>query len=185
MVGLVFGGVDNYLGSLNSRGLWTVSLSLLAAPWLVLPFLFGRSQVLSGRAAAVGLVATMSALAGYFLMILGPLEGGQWSMNLREIHGLLSSNRENIIGGFVTGPLYGVLGQKWRARRAWISALAVAGALCFEPLALTVAGKSYPGDSVVWPFEVGVGIAVATYFLLTGIAFRRHKESGPDTETAV
>ncbi|MGA2530073.1 MAG: hypothetical protein ABSG36_13040 [Acidimicrobiales bacterium] len=173
VVGLIFGGADQYVGSLDARGLWTVSLSLLSAPWLVLPFLFGCSQLRASRAGKLGLVATMAALCGYFCMIIGPLEGGQWSVNLREIHGLLASNAENIVGGLVTGPLYGLLGQRWRTRRAWLSAVLVAGALCLEPVALTIAHRSYPGDSVVWPFEVFVGIAVAAYFYLDGLAFRR------------
>ena len=67
VVGLVFGGGDQYLGAINANGLWTVSLSLLSAPWLVLPFAFGCSQLRTSRAAAIGLVATMSALLGYFL----------------------------------------------------------------------------------------------------------------------
>ncbi len=178
VVGLVFGGADNYLGSLDARGLWTVSLSLLSAPWLLLPFVFGCSQLLPKRAAAAGLVATLAALLGYFLMILGPLEGGRWSMNLHEIDGLWRSNVENVLGGFVTGPLYGLLGQMWRARRAWISAVLVAGALCLEPVALSLAGRRYYGDSVVWPFEVACGIALAGYFLLAGVAFRRRAEHG-------
>ncbi|MGD1011520.1 MAG: hypothetical protein ABR925_03155 [Acidimicrobiales bacterium] len=177
-VGLVFGGADQYVGSINATGLWTISLSMLSAPWLVLPFAFGCSQLRARRAAAVGLVATMSALAGYFLMIIGPFEGGQWTVNLREIHGLLFSNAPNLIGGLVTAPLYGVLGQRWRTRRAWTSAALVAGALCLEPLALTLAGRSYPGDAVVWPAEAGVGIAVAICFIAMGVAFRRRADAG-------
>jgi hypothetical protein len=185
VVGLIFGGGDQYLGSINATALWTISLSMLSAAWLLLPFGFGCSQLRARRAAAVGLVATTSALAGYFLMIVGPLEGGQWTMNLREIHGLLFSNAPNIIGGLITGPLYGVLGQRWRTRRAWVSAVLVAGALCLEPLALTLVGRSYPGDSVVWPSEVGVGIVVAICFIATGVAFRRHVESGLGKNAAV
>jgi hypothetical protein len=171
--GLAFGAGDQYLGSINATGLWTVSLSLLSAPWLVLPFLFGCSQLRSRRAAALGLVVTMSALAGYFLMIMGPFEGGQWTMNLREIHGLVGSNMRNIAGGVVTAPLYGLLGQRWRTRRSWISAVLVAGALCGEPLAQTIAGNRYPGTSIVWPAEIVVGVAAGVYFLLRGITYRR------------
>ena len=145
VVGLIFGGADQYVGSIDARGLWTVSLSLLSAPWLVLPFLFGCSQLRSSRAGKLGLVATMAALLGYFAMIMGPLEGGQWSLNLREVHGLLASNMENILGGLVTGPLYGVLGQRWRTRRAWLSAALVAGALCLEPVALTDRAQELSG----------------------------------------
>jgi hypothetical protein len=173
MVGLVFGAGDQYVGSLQSPGLWTVSLSLLSAPWLVLPFIFGCSQLRSRRAAAVGLIVSLSALLGYFLMIMGPFEGGRSSFNLQEIHGLLVSNGRNIAGGFVTGPLYGFLGQRWRTRRAWVSAVLVAGALCLEPLAQTVAGNHYPGATRVWPVEIAAGIAMAGYFLATGLAYRR------------
>jgi len=45
----------------------------------------------------------------------------------------------------VTGPSR-FLGQRWQTRRAWTSAALVAGALCFEPFALTVAGRAFPGS---------------------------------------
>jgi hypothetical protein len=171
VVGAGFGGGDQYLGSLNAPGLWTVSLSLLSAPWLVLPFAFGCSQLRSSRAAAIGLVVTLS---GYLLMIMGPFEGGHSSFSVPEVHGLLLSNTRNIVGGLVAGPLYGLLGQRWRTRRAWISAGLVAGALCLEPLAEVAAGHHYPGASTVYPVEVAAGIAFGACFLVTGIVYRRH-----------
>jgi hypothetical protein len=174
--GLGFGAGDQYLGSLVTPGAWTETLSLLSAPWLVLPFAFGCSQLRAGRAAVAGLVVTMSALVGYFLMIMGPFEGGQWSLNFHEVRGLLFSNSLNIVGGLVTGPLYGFLGQYWRARRAWASAALVAGALCLEPFALTAAGRTFRGEStIVWELEVLAGIAMAAYFLVAGIAYRRRR----------
>ncbi|MGO9196379.1 MAG: hypothetical protein ACLQK4_04545 [Acidimicrobiales bacterium] len=176
VLGAGFGAGDQYLGSINAPGLWTVSLSLLSAPWLVLPFGFGCSQLRSNRAAAVGLVVTLSALFGYFLMIMGPFEGGHSSLTLRHVHGLLVSNKLNIAGGLVTGPLYGFLGQRWRTRRAWMSAVLVAGALCLEPFAEMAMGNDYSGASIVWPAEVVTGIATAAYFLGTGIAHRRRGE---------
>ena len=114
LVGLLFGGGDQYLGSVIVSGGWTESVSLMSAPWLVLPFAFGCTQARARRAAQVGLVVTLSALAGYFLMIMGPLEGGRWTMTASEARGLLLSNRENILGGFITAPLYGLLGRAWR-----------------------------------------------------------------------
>jgi hypothetical protein len=174
VVGVGFGAGDQYLGSISTPGGWTVSLSLLSAPWLVLPFAFGCRQLRAIRAVIAGLVVTISALVGYFLMIMGPFEGGQWNLNFHEARGLLLSNTLNIVGGLVTGPLYGFLGQRWRTRRAWISAALVAGALCLEPFALTAAGRTFPGEStIVWTVEVVAGVAIAAYFLVAGIGHRR------------
>jgi len=172
VVGLAFGAADQYLGSL--AGSWTVTVSLLSAPWLVLPFAFGRSQPRARQAAALGLAVTMAALAGYFLMIMCPFEGGRSSFDLREVGGLLLSNLLNILGGVVTGPLYGLLGQRWRTQRAWMSAVLVAGALCLEPVAVTVSGRRFVGEStIVWIVEVASGVVLATYFVVTGLVFRR------------
>jgi len=180
LVGVGFGAGDQYLGSLTTLGSWTETLSLLSAPWLVLPFVFGCSQLRANRAATAGLVASMSALAGYFLMIMGPFEGGQWNFTFREAHGLLLSNTLNIVGALLTGPLYGFLGQRWRTRRAWISAALVAGALCLEPFALTAAGRTFGGESTaVWRVEVLAGIAMAGYFVIAGSAYRRRRSELP------
>lgn len=173
LVGAVFGAADQYLGSLHALGLWTVSASLLSAPWLFLPFVVGCSQPRWTRAAAVGLVATLCALAGYFVMVMGPFEGGHSSFDLRELHGLLVSNARNIVGGLLTAPLYGALGQRWRTRRSWMSATLTAGAFCLEPLAQLLTGHRYPGESSVWPAEIALGLALGGYFLAAGLAFRR------------
>jgi len=125
VVGLGFGAGDQYLGSLVTLGSWTKTLSLLSAPWLVLPFAFGCSQLRARRAAIVGLVVTMSALVGYFLMIMGPVEGGEWNLNLHEARGLFVSNTLNIFGGLVTAPSTassdstGKLGERGLAPHSW------------------------------------------------------------------
>jgi len=162
-LGLAFGAVDQYVGSLavaSRLGFWTISVSLMSAPWLLLPFLSGLSQSKPPRAAAIGLVAICSALLGYFAMIVLPFEGGVWSMTTTEIRGLLLSNRENIVGGLITAPLYGVLGQRWRTRRSWLSLALVAGAFCLEPVAQSLAGRTYPEHDLVWVAEVLFGIAL-------------------------
>ena len=176
-VGVGFGAGDQYLGSLATPGLWTVSLSQLSAPWLLLPFAFGCSQLRVNRAVSIGLVATVAGLFGYFLMTLGPFDPGHASLNLRAARSVLLSNSWVIAGGLVTGPLYGFLGQRWRSRRAWTSAILVAGAFCLEPLAETAAHRVFPGASTVWPLEVVVGLLLAAYFFVTGIAYRRSIDS--------
>lgn len=172
-VGLAFGAGDQYLGSLP--GNWTTTVSLLSAPWLVLPFVVGCTQTDRRRAALLGLTVTMAALAGYFLMIMSPFEGGHSSFTVHELHGLLVSNSRNIVGGLVTGPLYGWLGQRWRTKRAWTSALAVAGALCLEPAASKLAGTASSAVTAVFVVEVFVGVALAAYFVIVGRNDRRHQ----------
>jgi len=106
--GLLFGAGDQYLGTIhavNSMGWWSESVSLLSAPWLILPFFVGSTQRRPRRAAVAGLVVSLSALAGYFAMTLSPMEGVHFS--LAELRGLLGTNQLNEIGGLVFGPLLG------------------------------------------------------------------------------
>src|SRR5271154_1009590 len=110
VVGLVFGAGDQYLGSLtaaNALGWWSISVSGLSAPWLILPFLVGRMQGRPRRAAGAGLGGTLAALAGFFAMTLSPMEGVHFQVS--ELRGLLGSNRLNEVGGLVMGPLFGWL----------------------------------------------------------------------------
>jgi hypothetical protein len=157
----VFGGVDQYLGSMPMHP-WATDISLLSAPWLVLPFLAGCTQRDPRRAALLGLGCTAAALIGYGLMTLSPVEGAQVSM--RTVEGFLRSESPVIVGGVFTGPLFGWFGQQWRTRRAWIGAFAAAAALCLEPLAREAAGNAIRFRSVTVA-EVAAGIAMATYVL--------------------
>ena len=171
LVGLLFGGVDQYLGSIASMP-WATSVSLLSAPWLVVPFCFGCTQRTRSSALIIGLVVTYSALLGYGAMTLSPMEGVHLAQQHDAIRGLLHSERRFFIGGLLTGPLYGLLGHYWRKRRACLSAALVAGAVCFEPLAESAVGQ-LPHQSVVWLAEIAVGTAMAVYFAMAFTADRR------------
>ena len=81
-------------------------------------------------------------------------------------------NPAYILGGLVTGPLFGFLGQRWRVRRSWVSAALVVGALCLEPAARWVTGQLYPPVHV-WTTEVVSGVVVAVVFASTLVASRR------------
>jgi hypothetical protein len=83
----------------------------------------------------------------------------------------LGTNQLNEIGGLVCGPLFGWLGYRWHAGRSWLAAVLVTGALCLEPLAVTVAGRNVGRSGFVWAFEIVVGVAVGTWFLAN---VRRH-----------
>jgi hypothetical protein len=173
--GVVFGGGDQYVGSLAAIP-WLTSSSLLSAPWLVLPFAFGCTQLQPRRAMLIGALATGSALLGYFVMTLSPIEGVHLSENSHLILGLLRSESHVIVGGVVTAPLYGLLGQRWRTKRSWLSAVLVVGALCFEPLTESAVGR-LPRPATVWISEVGAGLILAGYFLAASVANRRSIDS--------
>jgi hypothetical protein len=57
----VFGAADQYLGSWPGHG-WAADASLLAAPWLVLPFAVGHSQRSVRRAIALACGCTFVSL---------------------------------------------------------------------------------------------------------------------------
>src|SRR3954469_19399957 len=116
----VFGAADQYLGSLSAHP-WGADISLLSAPWLVLPFVAGCTQREPKRAALLGLACTVSALVGYGLMTLSPVENAV--LNTQFVAGFVRSQGAVILGGLLTGPLFGWLGFRWRTERAWPGAL--------------------------------------------------------------
>lgn len=200
LVGVVLGGADRVLGAVPH---WGVPASLTSAPWLILPFIFGCSQQKAERAAKVGLVVTLAALAGYILMIWGHYEAPNPDFTLSDLPRLVALNLPYIVGGLVTGPLYGYLGQRWRTQRAWVSALSVAGALVFEPVVKGAVvfllgvrpgphgprfgfhGGFHPGFHfgfggavMVSVIELAVGVLVGLYFLGAGLR-ARHRQVSP------
>lgn len=162
-----FGAADQYLGSLTGSGHpwaagWSSDLSLLSAPWLVLPFVAGATQREPRRAALLGLACTYAALLGYAAMTLSPVENAH--LTLAGLRGFAVSERSVLLGGIVTGPLFGWFGQQWRTRRAIAGALVTAAALCLEPLARR-AGINPIQDRAVWVAEVAAGLAFAAAVL--------------------
>jgi hypothetical protein len=169
ILGLVFGAADQFLGSRSiTLGPWAATAAQVSAPWLVLPFLAGMTQERARRAAVLGLLVSVSALLGYFAMTYSPVEIHPWTVH-RFTTGMVAVttrgwyNPMYILGGVVTGPLFGLLGQRWRVRRWWVSAAFVAGAICLEPLARWGAGELMP-PAPVWVVEVALGAVVATLF---------------------
>jgi hypothetical protein len=177
VIGFAFGGGDQYLGSLFLLGPWTSTVSNVSAPWLVLPFAFGATQAHPRRAMLAGLTAVVSALAGYFVLTISPLESVPLSHFPADLFALARTQLPNIVGGLVTAPLFGLLGQRWRTERSWISAAAVAATVCLEPLARFAVGR-LSSPELVWLAEVTVGACLAAYFLGTGASYRRRLRAG-------
>jgi Family of unknown function (DUF6518) len=175
VLGFVFGAGDQYLGSLKpmvALGVWTVSVSQMSALWLLLPFAFGLTQDDRRRAMVVGLTASVAALAGYFLMTVSPMESVPLHDAPRALVALLPSNLQWVVGGLVGGPLFGLLGQRWRVERWWPSAALVVGLLLFEPIARRLRGELV-GPTWVWSLEAAVGVVLAAGFLLSAGLRRR------------
>jgi hypothetical protein len=162
LLSATFGAGDQYLGSLTGSGHvwaagWSSDVSLLSAPWLVLPFVAGATQRDPRRAALLGLACTYAALLGYGLMTLSPVEHAH--LTSATLRGFLVSERMVLVGGIVTGPLFGWFGQQWRTRRAVAGALVTAAALCLEPLARRATIDPIR-DRDVWLVEVAAGLAL-------------------------
>jgi uncharacterized protein DUF6518 len=165
LAALVFGGTDQYLGSLTNHGwgTWAIAVSLMSAPWLLLPFVAGMCtprQPGALRGAGIGLLATYLALLGYFVMTNSPVEGA--SLAHFDLTLFIAGQAHLLLGGLLTGPLFGYLGYRWRVDRTWWCALAVALAAIGEPLARLATNQLDP-SSVVWTIEVVVGVAMICY----------------------
>lgn len=169
-----FGAGDQYLGSLTGSGHvwaagWSSDISLLSAPWVVLAFVGGATQRDPRRAALLGLACTYAALVGYAVMTLSPVEHAH--LTVAALRGFVVSERLVLVGGIVTGPLFGWFGHQWRTRRAITGALATAACLCLEPLARRVTIDPITHRDV-WVAEVAVGLALAAAVLLVRFSTR-------------
>lgn len=165
---VAFGAADQYLGSLAGSGHawaagWSSDVSGLSAPWLVLPFIAGLTQRDPRRAALLGLSCTYAALVGYFLMTDSSIENAHYS--LANARGFWVTNGLFALGGLVTGPVFGWVGSRWRARRALLGALVLSGALCLEPLVRQVSASPIRFRNV-WLGEIAAGLVLAGYAAL-------------------
>lgn len=163
-----FGAGDQYLGSLSAHP-WGADISLLSAPWLVLPFVAGATQLESRRGALIGLAATYAALVGYGVMTLSPVENAH--VTLTAVRGFFLSERNVFVGGVATGPLFGWLGWRWRNRRAVAGPLVAAAALCLEPLARRSSVNPIRYRDV-WLVEVALGLLLAA-----AVVVRRYRKA--------
>lgn len=157
-----FGAIDQYLGAVQSSFLTEVSV--MSAPWLLVPFLAGAWQASRRRAAFLGFVATWLSVLAYVVMTISPLEGthlgprpagliGSWNQLTAHLFlATLGSQRLWFAGGLISGPLYGWLGYWWRTRRSWAAALLAALPLLLEPTAWWLTARSGLGN-VSGPFQ--------------------------------
>jgi hypothetical protein len=148
----------------------------ISAPWLLLPFVAGAllSRGRSSTGAFVGVLATFTALAGFyvtnaFVLDLGP-------------HPLPDDVRLAVEGGqryfalaLLSGPAFGALGGWWQQHRSMALAVMVTSLLIFEPLVWVSYARTSPArfdnHPAVWAAEVVVGL-VACVFVAVGLRSR-------------
>lgn len=173
---VAFGAADQYLpvaipvSPHPGAYLFAAEVSKMSAPWLLVPFLAGAWQGTQRRAALVGLAATWLAVLAYVLMIVSPIEGVH--LTPRTFAFSLASQWPWFAGGLVTGPLYGWLGHRWRARRSVAAALLAALPVLLEPAARWLASRAGPSGTgwsyFPWPVPGG-GVAAELTELVVGL----------------
>jgi hypothetical protein len=177
VVGLAFGAGDQYLGtihSLNALGPWTLSISQMAALWVLLPFLFGCTRDGPREAALVGLIATAAALVGYWAMTVSPMEGVALRSAPSAAVAWLGGNVSVWLAGLVTGPLFGYLGHRWRRDGWWAGPALLSAVFLLEPLARRASNRLL-GPSWVWVAEFAVGIGMVVAFAASAPSRRRRR----------
>jgi hypothetical protein len=173
-----FGAADQYLGTSHLPGGYhpvAITVSGLSAPWLLLAFWAGYTQVRPWPGALLGLAATVAALAGYFALMWSPAEGAHLSLATMA-HLVVTSQAQNVLGGLVTGPVYGWLGHRWRTRRSLASAALAAVLLPLEPAARALAGRDW-GPLIAYTAEAVAGILLAGYFIAALSRSRRQTQA--------
>ncbi len=161
VAGALFGGIDQYLGSLYSPLLTT--FSLMSAPWVLLPFCIGCTQTRPRRAVLMALAGTVAAVLGYCVMILSPVEGVH-NLGARVIFAVVWSQTRWLLAALIAGPLYGYLGQRWRTERSRLSAVLAISPLVLEPVLPLI--KVEQGQSAAaYLAELAVGAVFAAYFM--------------------
>ena len=137
----------------------------LSAPWLVVAFLAGTCATRSAWGAGLGLVATLSALLGFYVLTSLVVDLGGYGLPetfARE----LWANRLYFVSGAVSGPLFGALAD-WRQPPFALRASVLAGALMVgEPIVMTIIGLqsrvtlvgSNAISSGVYIAEIAVGL---------------------------
>lgn len=174
-----FGVIDQYLqvaipeSTHAGAHQFVVQLSNgMSALWLLVPFLAGAWQASQRRAALVGLAATWLSVLAYVLMIVSPMEGVH--LTPRAFAVSMASQWLWFAGGLLTGPLYGWLGYRWRARRSPAAALLVALPVPLEPgarwLAAGLGLGTLPGIPFQWPVDGG-GVTAEVTELAVGLLF--------------
>ncbi len=170
----------------------------LAAPFVLIPFLAGAWHFRPVAASAVGALAGVAAVAGFYDLVAvartTAVEQGlptstptgtviaqayaNWFRNL-----LLGDpgGRPWLAVALVTGLIFGYLGYTWARKGSRLAASAVAAVFIVEPL-VHVAGHRYnlrPLNLSIWGLEALIGVAGLAWVWLRRVDLRTVGANGP------
>ncbi len=158
MAGLAVGGLTS-VGQTLLGGTAFAGLGNAVSPWLVLPFAVGAFARSDRHALAVGLLACVAQVLGYYLV--AHLRGFGVSTGFLVIWA---------VAGVLGGPLFGWAGRAWRTatgRLRGVGPALLVGSWVSEAAVSYVVVLRYGGDAAVF----GAVAAVLTAFL--GVAGRQ------------
>jgi hypothetical protein len=170
--GLAFGKAMSLIPSPHSVHLFW--LGNLCAPWLVIAFLAGRSQLNPLRAATAGLLAETACVVGFYAQFLFP---GRRSLGLSDSTPFFHYALIDLLQwlGFVapwlliaaaTGLLYGLLGFWWRRSAPPVAALAIGLPFIAEPGLWALRDHEFRGPAILWVAEVALGVGLTILLLV-------------------
>jgi hypothetical protein len=112
-------------------------LGNLSAPWLMVAFLAGGRSRSLWVGGALGLTATLMALAGFCLAFAFAADLGDHGF-AGDVYLALRANSRYFLGALVSGPTFGVIGAWWIARRSARASIWIGLLLICEPLAIAL-----------------------------------------------
>ncbi|WP_097329356.1 DUF6518 family protein [Paractinoplanes atraurantiacus] len=148
----------------------------LSTPWLLVAFVPGMFARSVPRGAVIGLVSTLVALLGFYVVVTLTLDDQMPDMREHLLH-VLRLNRRWIWSGLLSGPVMGALGA-WLGRRALLPVTGVL--LVLEPIVI-VSARVVPGwRSVIhWTLEPVPYLVELVAGVLVLSSMRRRRRATP------
>jgi len=171
-----FGAVEQRAGA--GYPAFVTALSEMLAPWLVLPFLVGASRASRGNVRMLGFAVALVAIGGFLAATGDPTGDGHdpvqtFSSGAGFVVLAVLNHLPWFLGAMVSGPLYALLGHRWRVTRSWPLALAATGPVMLEPALRW--GASFAGILFWRPYapaawaEALVGLALTAAAITIGL----------------
>ena len=174
----VFGVVEQRAGA--GRSASVTALGEMAAPWLFLPFLVGAWRASRGSALVLGFAVVLVAVTGFLAASVGLVQ--TFTSGPSAVLAAMLGQLPWLLGAVVGGPVYALLGYRWRITGSWPLALAVTAPVMLEPaLRWGLSSRGIliwePYAPVAWA-EAVAGLALTVAAITVGRHRRIHEQPG-------